>query len=396
MPAIGAPEAGVALVLGILFTVIAAGIVVSGTLSLRAHRVKTETNFRQFGQAAQFARAGLIEALGWFRKQTSQPVVTFQPLLDTTATPPVLDTQDPDIGIVREFQISGTIWGRYEVWKEWDADPVPARLAWRRQVQCTDISTERSASGAGNVWLVRSVAYVFMRNDTSRNYNEQPNRVLGSATLETELRRLTLVPPGMAALCVGNGGGSSIRDRVNIQGVGGAAVYYRSSSGAPTTNGTVVAVGGVSGGTIYDDSVTSVFGVTEDELRSLADDRITNQTDFPRPVPARTLCFVEVPTLALTNTRRLEGNALVYVRGNVDFQVGNQSYFTGLLYVNGNVTMRESLEFNGTLVCTGTVTIQGQSDWINITYDDGALNGLRTEIGQYRLAGAIRRLQGEN
>src|SRR5690606_11587922 len=122
---------------------------------------------------------------------------------------------------------------------------------------------------------------------------------------------------------------------------------------------------------------------------------ITNQADFPRPVPRQTLLFVDVPTLEFNMTRRLEGNAIVYVRGNVDFQTGSQSYFTGFLYVNGNLRMRETVEFNGTIVCTGTVDIRGVADWINITYDDESLNTLRTEIGQYRLSGAIRSLLGE-
>jgi len=393
-------EAGVALVLGVMFTIIAVGLVVSGTLSLRAHRTKTETSFRLHGQSMQFARAGLIEALGWFRKQTAQPVLAFDPRLDAGATPPVLDTQDPDIGIVREFQISGLVWGRYEVWKRWDTDPNATRLAWRRQVQCADVSTARGSAAPGNVWLLRSVAYVFQRNDLTRPYNVAPNRVLGSSILETELRRLTLVPPGMAAVCCGNPTGSSIRDRVNIQGAGGSAVYYRrTGTSTITVSGGAVTAGGVNRNTTtqpYDDSVTAVFGVTEDELRSLADDRITNPVDFPQPVPRQTLCFVDVPTLDLTMTRRLEGNAIVYVRGNVNFQTGNQSYFTGFLYVQGNLTMRESLEFNGTIVCTGTIDIQGVADWVNITYDDAALNSLRTEIGQYRLSGAIRSLRGED
>lgn len=392
-------ESGLALVLGVLFTIVAVGLVVSGTLSLRAHRVKTETSFRLYGQAQQFARAGLIEALGWYRKQTAQPVLALNPLLDMAATPPVIETQDPDIGITREFQISGTIWGRYEVWKRWDTDPNLVRRAWRQRVQCTDVSAARGSAGNGNVWQVRSVSYVFQRTDANLAYNQAPNRVLGSAMLETELRRLTLVPPGMAAVCCGAPGGSGVYDRINVQGAGGSAVYHRRITGQTfTVSGAAVTQGGVasnSGSTTYDDSVLAVFGVSEDELRGLADDRITNQVDFPRPVPRQTLCFVEVPTLDLTMTRRLEGNAIVYVHGDVNFQTGNQSYFTGFLFVNGNLTMRETAEFNGTIVCTGTVDIRGNADWINITYDDDALNSLRTEIGQYRLSGAIRSLQGE-
>src|SRR5438046_626809 len=109
-------ERGVALVLAILFTIIVAGITVAGALALRSHQNHTHTSFVSHGQAIGFARSGLTEGLGWFRKQTSQPVVTFSPVLDNLANPPILDTIDPEIGIVREFRITGSIWGRYEVW----------------------------------------------------------------------------------------------------------------------------------------------------------------------------------------------------------------------------------------------------------------------------------------
>ena len=384
------------MLLGVMFALVAAGIVVTGAILLRAHQTKTEVNFRTRGQASQFARAGLIEALGWFRKQSAQPVLTFQPRLDLVANPPITETADPEIGLVREFQISGSVWGRYEIWRQWDADPIPERLAWRRLMQVRDVSTERGAAGSGSVWLVKSVAHVFRRNDAAKAYNQPPNHVLGTGTVETELRRLTLVPPGMAAVCIGTPLGSSIRDKVNIQGATGAAVFFRSGSRNPTVSGGAITVGGVVGSTNYDDTTQAVFGVSEEDLRGLADDRITQASAFPATLPARSLYHVTVPTLDFTSTRRLDGNGIVYVNGDVDFQGGNMSFFTGLLFVHGNVTMRETLEFNGTLICTGTVNITGSADWINITYDDSSLNTLRTEIGQYRLSGAIRSLQGED
>ena len=69
--------------------------------------------------------------MGWFRKSPTQPVATFAPVRNLSVSPQILETNDPDIGLMREFQISGPIWGRYEVWKQWDADPDPVRLAWR-------------------------------------------------------------------------------------------------------------------------------------------------------------------------------------------------------------------------------------------------------------------------
>jgi hypothetical protein len=384
--------------MGILFGIVVSGLVVSGTLVLRAHRTKTETNFRIYGQASEFARAGLIESLGWFRRQSAQPVLDFEPIRDLLATPPILDTEEPDVGIVRQFQIAGSVWGRYEVWKEWETDPDPTRLAWRRQVQANDVSAMRSASGAGSVWQVRSVGYVFRRVDAARAFDEPPNRVLASAVLETELRRLRLAPPGPAAICVSRADNCTIDRSVNIQGQAGIGIVYPNGTGSVNVvNGPIInGAQQMTGMSNYDGSVAGVFGVTVDDLRSLADDRIVNQADFPSPLPARSFYFVEVPTLDLTSARPLRGNGIVFVRGDVNIDLGSTSFFTGFLYVDGNVTVRETMEFNGTLVCTGTLAVQGQSDWVNLTYDVGALNALRTEIGQYRLSGAIRRVSGGN
>ncbi len=63
-----------------------------------------------------------------------------------------------------------------------------------------------------------------------------------------------------------------------------------------------------------------------------------------------------------------------------------------MLYVDGNLTVREPCDLNGTIICTGTVTIWGNADWININYDDDALNQLRKAIGQYRLSAPFRRV----
>jgi hypothetical protein len=222
-------------------------------------------------------------------------------------------------------------------------------------------------------------------------FDVSPNQVLGTEILEVELRRLALSPPGAAAICTSNGAGCSTNAKVQVLGGGAAAgIFYLLSSGTP-----VVAAGSVTGtpalapSSSYYGDVKSVFGVDASELRSLADDRISSSSAFPSPIPQKSLYYVEVPTLSLSSTKPLEGNAIVYVKGNVDIASGSNSFFTGFLYVDGNVTLRAPIEFNGTLVATGTISLTGVSDFVSLSYDAAALNALRTEIGQYRLSGAI-------
>ena len=151
-------------------------------------------------------------------------------------------------------------------------------------------------------------------------------------------------------------------------------------------------VPGLSSSSSYDDSIQAVFGVGGKALETLADDRITSAAVFPSPVVRNALYHVEVPTLTFSAALPLLGTACVYVKGDVDFAVGSNSYFTGMLFIDGDLTIREPCDLNGTIICTGDVTVWGSSDWINVNYDDEALNQLRNAIGQYRLSAPFRRV----
>lgn len=387
-----AGERGVALILGILFTVIVVGLTAAGSLALKSHQTTTKTNFVAHGQAVSFARSGLIEALGWLRKQTSQPVTAFNPVLDPIANPPVLETIDPDIGIVREFKINGAIWGRYEVWKDWPGDPDPERLAWRNQMRMRDVSGGRGNLSPGSVWKIRSVGYVFRRVDGGVPFNQLPNQILGQEIAEVETRRLALQPPGQAALSARRGSNVTIglRGRV-VGGSLGAGIYYPNLTGAPA-----LAFGQVSGSpplaanSSYADTMQNVFGVSLDELKAMADVVITNPADFPSPIPHNSLVVCEAPTISFDDTRPLRGTGVVVFTGNVTVLPGSNSAFSGLLYAAATLDLRAPVELQGAVVALGTMSALGVSDFATITYDDQILNSLRHVLGSYRLAGAVQ------
>lgn len=387
-------ERGVALIMAIFFTLLVVGITVTGSLLLRSHQANTKVRFVAHGQAVQFARSGLIEALGWLRKQTAQPVTDFQPALDTVAVPPVLDTIAPDLGIVREFEITDSIWGRYEVWKRWDADPVTARLPWRQLMQCEDISDLRGNLSPGSVWRLRSIGYVFRQVDPSVPFDQPPNQVIGREIAEIEARRLALQPPGQAALCTRNGNGVLVSTRGRVLGGAIAAgVYYLNGTGSPAVSGTLAAISGTpsqSAATTYADGFESVFGVSQSELAAMADYYITNAADFPSPVPVDKLVLCNTG-MTFTAAKPLKGTGVVAIVGNTVIGQGSYSAFSGLLYVQGNLVLREPSEIQGAVVVTGSVTVQGASDFTTITYDDGILNHLRQELGTYRLSSAMLR-----
>lgn len=389
-------ERGVALVFALFFSVIALGVTISGTLFLEAHREGTMARFASHGQAVEFARSGLIEALGWFRKQTAQPVITFQPRLDEGSSPPVLDTIDPGIGLVREFEISGSLWGRYEVWREDESDPDPERLEFRRQVQCRDLSAQRGNLSPGSVWMLRSVGYVFRRNSETAAFDEAPNRVVAKQMVETEIRRLALTPPGQAALCVRNAGTCVVTGRARVLGGElGTGIYHAFQTGAVTVSGTLAEVTGrppiaQAEENHYQDDMISVFGVGLTELKGMADSILVDPIEFPSPLPKNTVVVAET-NLTFTTQRPLSGTGIVVVVGNVTIDQASYSTFSGLLYVDGNLTLREPSELQGAVVVTGAVRVEGASDFSTITFDDGIVNRLRHTLGAYRQASATTR-----
>jgi len=392
-------EQGMALVLGIFFTVIVVGLTVSGSFVLKSHQTKTRTNYVLHGQALQFARSGLNESLSWLRRQTVQPVTAFEPRMDTESAAPTLDTIDPDIGLVREFCISGEIWGRYEVWKDWPEDPDPARRFWRETMKAEDVSALRNADGAGTAWKLRSVGYVFRKQDATVPFNVLPNQVLGQEVLEVEALRMTLTTPGQAALNVGDGNSAHVNTNGRISGGSSAAgIYYPSGSGTPSVGPQVLRVAGtpqLATTTDYNDSFEAVFNGTYSDVRAAADLVVTSGAEFPVPVREGDIVVAEGGTWNFDESHPLAGSGLVVFRGNVVISPGSNSDFRGLLYVDGNLTLRGPAVIRGSVICTGNVTVQGAQgsnpQYAEIIYDDSALSAVRNRLGNYRIASTINR-----
>ncbi|MGA0060809.1 MAG: hypothetical protein ACO3UM_07585 [Planctomycetota bacterium] len=390
-------ERGAALLLSLFFTIVTVGIVISGVLIEKSNREKTRTNFRLNSQANQFARAGLTEAISWYRRQTSQPVTQFAPVVDLDAEPPIIDTDDADVGIVREFRIEGKIWGRYEVWKQWAGDPDPARSEWREKMQAEDVSPSRSTGQGGTAWRLRSLGYVFERSDESLAFDTLPNRVVAVNLLEAEIVRRKLSPPGQAALTVSGAASINVSSYGRVQGGNTAAgIYFGTLGYKPRTR-----YGDVSGSPSLsqspgpiDMSAEAVFGVSYGEFKGSADTYITEAQNIPSPIPSMSTVVIEMPEVIFDRDTPLSGTGIVYVKGNCTITAGSNSVFSGLLYVEGNLTMAAPAEIEGAVVVSGGLAISGSGDYATIRFSDEVLNSLRQQVGQYRFMGPFRPVHG--
>jgi hypothetical protein len=389
-------EGGFALLIVLFMTIIIVGVTFSGHARMEAIRRKSEAGFRLHAQASQFARSGITECLSWFKKQTTQPVLGFAPVLDTSANPPRSETSDPDIGLVRDFRITGNVWGRYEIYKPWDADPDSQRLAFRQRMQARDISLESGQPVKGIVWRIVCIGTVYRQMDGSKAPNEWPNTIIAKEVLETEFHRtLSLTPPGKAALCSSRGDLVTLGNRARVLGGGdGAGIYYLQNTGAPILNSgsTLDGLPAQAVSSAYAGSPTSVLGVSIEELKLLADIVAKEMKDLPDTIPQGGVVVIQnsLPVL-VDSAKPLKGRGIVlFDTPYVYFAQGNLSDFYGLVYFTGQVLMDAPTRITGAVVTQGQFTMQGTGDFSNLDYDETVLNDLR-KLYSYRVSGSVRR-----
>ena len=175
-----------------------------------------------------------------------------------------------------------------------------------------------------------------------------------------------------------------------------AGVFYPDSSGAPNyaADSEVTGVPGNSPSFVYDDSIEYVFGVSDEGLRSMADEHYLDPADFPSPIAQGSVTVVDVPgqTLTFGPKHPLDGDGIVVVNGDVTIDPGSSSFFGGLLYVNGNLTVHAPVQISGAVIATGTVAVEGTGDFADIVYDDEAVKAVQESVASYRMSRAARRV----
>lgn len=363
---------------------------------------ETKQQLSTTAQADNVARAGLIDAVSWFRRQTPQPVrslsdpvaypypdAAFYPRVSTITA--LSDTIDEAVGLVKEYQLAeGTgLWARYEVLRQTSNNVAdPATHNARAVHDITDKRVEGYSAGEGLCWSLESVGYVYRLRDPNVAFNVAPNQVVAKSRMATEIRRLTMTLPLNAAVIVNNR--SNVTLNANGRITGGAFCglgYYTGSSGPTVSGGQYTGTpnrqdidgAGVNG------SITTqnFFGLTEKELKLMADYSVANLSSLPVPYPSMAVVFIE-NNVTFNSSRQLRGGGLLYVKGNLTLDAGSNTLFSGLIFVTGNATVNGPALISGSLAVQGSLTMNGSGDVAEVQYDDGILNSARQQIGQYR------------
>ncbi|MEQ1634078.1 MAG: hypothetical protein ABL997_16995 [Planctomycetota bacterium] len=371
-----AAERGSAMVWALFFVSLTAGVLVAHSIEMSANRKTMDTRWKRVDLAQSIAESGLTDATSFLRRQPNQPVTAFAPQRNLGADPPVDETLDPTIGLVREFEVNGSLWGRYEV----------------RTDEAIDVSSDHGAA-PGSVWDVGARGYLFERLDASKPFDKKPNRLLSTQTVRTEIRGLQIYMPSMSAVVMhdartldmlsnglidGNGGPALTYDRDAIKGaiLGLTAAVLGSPSSLPLDNLTL--------------DLKSVFGLREDQMRSMSDLVVTS----PRQLQGRRIQdqSVFVPgSLELEDGQPgLRGRMLLAVTGDFYAYENNDSDFSGVLWVGGSAVLEGPFRFSGTMIVAGQLKVGGSSDQVSLRSDPGIVTTLQNTLSQYRTSSEIR------
>jgi len=404
---------GATLILLVLFAaVVLSGLMMASVYLQQSTRRLMTLELITHGQAENAAKAGLVDGLCWFRRRTSQPVLVFDPARDLGSDPPVNETDDPDIGLVREYQISTRdhIFGRYEV----------------RKRAVRDITAERALSGAGRNWYIEAKGYVYRRlvdddaydplefyqsyelADGSRKnkladgsyelvdtvpdgilqerHDETLVSILDSVVMSTELGRMSVVLPEGATV-VDRASDVKLHSRAKVDGHDSYGVLYPSGTGSIWKHSMAQLNGSPPKGgadpSTWSLETRDVFGVTADELRTIADVYTDDPSTLPDVIPDNSIVFIE-GNVTWNSSRPLEGSGVLYVNGNITIAANSGSYWTGIIYSTGKYHQNAPMIVNGAVVCRSLVDIVGSGDYSVVEYDRDAVQGVLKMISQYR------------
>lgn len=401
-------QRGSAMILAMLTSMVVAGMVLAATGEMSAVRRTTQVEFQAGAQARSLAEAGLVDAYAWFRRQTVQPVAVFLPQLDLKADPVINETDDPEIGLVREFEISPGLWGRYVVERgtaaepftdeddngAWSTDEYFQDLngdgRWTASEGTRDVTAERGLPGTGAVWLVEATGTVFRRPRADLALGEGVNSRLAVARVATEMRRLTIAPPAEAVICAERLDRVKIGNRGRLRGdVTGVTAAENTGSISVYSGGEVLTSRTSAKLPDYFTTVRNLFGVDLTQLKSMADISTAQGVDgLPQVIPDYNLVVVE-GDVTFTADHPLRGTGVLVVNGNLTISDGSNSFFNGVIHVAGNLRLRAPAYLRGTIIARGSVDLAGTGgDYVEVEHDDGIISRLLTVMGQYRLSKA--------
>lgn len=319
--------------------------------------------------------------------------------------------------------VRSPLWGRYVIrrqnYRNWSPGP-NTMAAFTDPDAAHDITQFRNQGviGSGNYWSLVSNGYV-MANPTAittsaafentamfdgnniisapKVYYLNKRLRLGRARVYGELYRINFEDRAAAAWV-----NSETNLTINANGIvnGSSQGYGVAFTGGGTHTGGSGFLGGGLGA--YQNSqqaptVSRVFpGLDKTRLKKLADITGTaavfptaDQANLAEVASRTTFYYITGAStfLAGTSQRVMTGVGLVFLDGDVTFNPGSLSAWAGIIFVDGNCTVRGPVELSGTLIVTGTLTVgaAGDNNKANVEYNADAVQGVKDYLQRFRV-----------
>ena len=330
---------------------------------------------------------------------------------------------------MREYEISPGIWGRYEVRTGRPMDPfvdgnangvydegesftdlslagavsqpsefVAGRISdgyddgkWTPSRWTRDVSAERGWAARGTVWRLESRGTIYRRERADYALGRDPNVLLATVTVASEVSRLVLTPPAAAAICAPTTGSVTLGARVRLRATGGLAIGVASTTGTLSQSASAEVYASTRYAAVpgYDASVKRVFGVEWAELKSLADISSGRLAGTPDDIADGSLVVLE-RDVTYGADLPLRGSGVLVVKGNLLIAPNSKSYFSGVLYVMGDVTIYGPALIRGTIIATGRVNLQGSAgDYVELENEPATVTRILGSMSQYRFSRAV-------
>ncbi len=406
-------QQGISLMLTIMMSVFLLIIITVSSSYLSASERSNVKRFTKQGQADNIARAGLQEAVNWFKTQDIQPVrqggVTpaydcpdqaFHPKYNSD--PLERETIDESYGLVKDIQIDRNIWGRYRIKRQIDCNP-----AAQDPHAVHDFTVKRGKnediaglSGEGVVWYIESEGIVYRRTNFTRDADgifttgptgpDGENPTLERSRAAVEINRMAILVDRAAATTLSSSNNAS-RFNANCQVLGDSGAlsginYYGGSPSLPNGTGSISVLSG--GPLVYsnpDPKLTPerVFSVSKAELKSLSDSIYNSVAAVPDKIPM-SITYMEGTNFNFTFDKPLVGSGILFVDGNLNLQDGSNSLFSGVLYVTGRLTVGVNNTLSGAIIANEIRCEPGSGGTSSISYTHNYINDIRQILGTYR------------
>lgn len=403
-------QKGIALMLTLMISVFILILITLSSTVLSSSEKSNVKRFTKQGQADNIARAGLQEAVNWFKTQAVQPVrqggvspayacedEAFFPRYHDD--PLERETIDESYGLVKDVQIDRSIWGRYRVKRQHCSDDYDPHAVHDFTKKRGKNEGDATSSGEGVVWYIESEGVVYRRTDFSKDANgvfttgptdaDGVNPILDRSRAAVEINRMAILVDRAAVTTLSNAGNSSsFNGRCQIIGDSNAQSginYYGASPNLPNGTGEISVLSG--GPRVYYNpdippSPERVFSVSKAELKALSDTIHEDESTIKGQIPMSITYFDGDFTFDFDQP--LLGRGILFVDGDLTLEDGSNSLFSGVLYVTGRLTIGVNNALSGAVIADRVTCNPGSGGTSSISYTHNYINEIRQVLGTYR------------